>query len=55
MTLLALTASWLAGIYGPVGAGGAAIMALVAALALPYLVVLPCVELVWLAPRRPEG
>lgn len=51
VTLLAVTASWLSGVYGPVGAGGGAILALVAALAVPYLVVLPCVELIWLGPR----
>jgi hypothetical protein len=45
---LAITASWLSGVYGPVGLGGAVILALVAALALPYLVVLPVVRLVWL-------
>jgi hypothetical protein len=44
---LALTASYLAGIYGPVGRGGALILVLVAALALPYLVILPSVQLVW--------
>ncbi|MGH7438555.1 MAG: hypothetical protein ACRENE_22945 [Polyangiaceae bacterium] len=49
VTGLAVTASWLSGVYGPVGAGGAVILALVAALALPYLVAVPCVELVWLA------
>lgn len=49
---LVLTASWLSGVYGPVGKGGAAIFALVAALALPYLVVLPAVELAWVGPRR---
>ncbi len=48
VTLLALTASWLSGVYGPVGMGGAVILALVAALALPYLVALPIVRLVWL-------
>jgi hypothetical protein len=48
VTTLAVTASWLGGVYGPVGAGGAVILALVGALALPYLVVAPCVELVWL-------
>jgi hypothetical protein len=52
VTALALTASWLAGIYGPVGRGGALILALVAALVLPYLVVLPAVELVCLSERR---
>jgi hypothetical protein len=51
VTLLAVTASWLSGVYGPVGAGGAIILGLVAALALPYLVVLPVVQLVWLRAR----
>jgi hypothetical protein len=50
VTVLAVTASWLSGVYGPVGAGGAIILTLVAVLALPYLVVLPAVELVWLRP-----
>ena len=48
VTVLAVTASWLSGVYGPVGAGGAVVLVLVAALALPYLVVLPVVRLVWL-------
>ncbi len=48
VTVLAVTASWLAGIYGPVGRGGSIVLALVAALALPYLVALPLVQLVWL-------
>jgi hypothetical protein len=48
VTLLAVTASWLSGVYGPVGKGGAIVLALVAALALPYVVVLPVVELAWL-------
>jgi hypothetical protein len=52
ITILALTASWLSGVYGPVGAGGAVILALVGALAFPYVVVLPVVELVWLQPPR---
>jgi hypothetical protein len=51
-TALALTAGWLRGVYGPIGAGGAVILALVAALVLPYLVVLPAVQVVWLAPPR---
>jgi hypothetical protein len=33
-----------------VGKGGAIVLALVAALAVPYTVVLPAVELVWLRP-----
>jgi hypothetical protein len=48
VTALALTASWLSGVYGPVGRGGALLLTLVAALALPYLVVLPAAQLVWL-------
>jgi hypothetical protein len=48
VSLLAVTASWLSGVYGPVGKGGAIILALVAALTLPYAVVLPVVELAWL-------
>jgi hypothetical protein len=52
VTVLAVTASWLSGVYGPVGLGGAVILALVAALALPYLVVLPIVRLVWLRGAR---
>jgi hypothetical protein len=56
VTVLAVTASWLSGVYGPVGAGGAVILSLVGALALPYVVVLPVVELVWLRrPRRTSG
>lgn len=55
VTVLAVTASWLSGVYGPVGAGGAMILTLVAALSLPYLVVLPVVELVWLRPAPRAG
>lgn len=54
VTSLAVTASWLSGVYGPVGGGGALILTLVAALALPYLVVLPVVQLFWLLPA-PKG
>jgi hypothetical protein len=53
---LAVTASWLSGVYGPVGKGGAVILVLVAALVLPYAVVLPALELLWLrgGRRAPE-
>jgi hypothetical protein len=47
ITGLVLGASYLSGIYGPVGRGGAIIEVLSAALALPYLVVLPAAQLVW--------
>jgi len=54
VSVLAITASWLGGVYGPVGKGGSIVLALVAALTLPYLVVLPLVQLVWLRPRSRE-
>ena len=49
---LAITASYLSGIYGPVGRGGALILGLTAALTLPYLVVLPAAQIIWLGPFR---
>jgi hypothetical protein len=55
VSVLAVTASWLGGVYGPVGRGGAIVLALVAALAVPYVVVLPVVQLVWLRPRGRAG
>jgi hypothetical protein len=55
VSVLTVTASWLSGIYGPVGKGGAIVLALVAALALPYLVVLPVVQLVWLRSGSGRG
>ncbi len=48
LTALVVAASYLSGIYGPVGRGGALILVLVAALALPYLVALPAAQLLWL-------
>jgi hypothetical protein len=63
VSTLAVTASYLSGIYGAVGRGGAVILALVAALALPYLVAFPAAQLLWLraaapgasrAPREPS-
>ena len=44
---LAVTATWLTSVYGPVGRGGAVVLVLVAALLAPYLVVLPGAKLVW--------
>ncbi len=55
VTVLALTASWLSGVYGPVGHGGGIILLLVALLSLPYLVALPLVQLVWMRPRDPAS
>ncbi len=54
VAILALTLSWLVGVYGPVGKGGAAIFGLVVLLILPYLVVLPVALLVWVGPWRLE-
>ena len=51
VSVLAATASWLSGVYGPVGRGGGIVLVLVGALALPYVVVLPAVQLVWLRTR----
>jgi hypothetical protein len=45
--LLAISASHLHGLYGPIGEGGALLMLLVVALALPYLIALPSAQLVW--------
>jgi hypothetical protein len=44
-SLLSLSAAQLAGSYGPVGAGGAAILITIAALCLPYLIVFPALQL----------
>ena len=52
VTTLALTASYLSGVYGPVGRGGALILGLIAALALPYLVAIPLAQLAWLGGAR---
>ncbi len=51
VTTLALTASYLSGLYGPVGRGGAVILVLVAALAIPYFVFFPAAQIVAL--RKP--
>lgn len=48
---LSLTASWLGGVYGSLGQGGAALFLLVALLVLPYLVVFPAALVVWVGPR----
>lgn len=45
---LATAVGWLSAIHGPVGRGGTIVVVLVVALVVPYLVVLPAAELVWL-------
>lgn len=51
-TLLVITAGNLSGLYGPVGMGGAIILAVAFILVIPYLVVFPAAQLYFLA--RPE-
>jgi hypothetical protein len=51
VSALVIAASYLSGIYGAVGRGGALILVLVAALALPYLIAFPASQLLWLGPR----
>jgi len=50
-TAIVTTAGWIGGVYGQVGASGAIVFGLVGALVLPYVVVLPAVELAWIGPR----
>ena len=47
-TLLSMTVGHLVGSYGPVGQGGAVLMVVIALLVLPYLVLLPLLQLSWL-------
>jgi hypothetical protein len=51
VTLLCVSIAQLVGSYGPVGGGGALLMATIAALVLPYLVGLPALQLRWLRGR----
>jgi hypothetical protein len=48
VTLLAAGVAQLAGSYGPVGAGGAILLVIVALLVVPYLIVFPALQLSWL-------
>jgi hypothetical protein len=52
VVLLASSAGYLRGAYGPVGQGGAIIFTFVIALVIPYLIALPSACLVWLGPRK---
>lgn len=51
---LVATAAWLEGVFGPVGKAGAAVYGISAALVLPYVVLIPAAELLWLGPPRPR-
>ena len=50
--VLAISASHLMGIYGPIGRGSALLLLLVAALVVPYLLALPAAQLVWIHGRK---
>ena len=50
--LCATSISYLYGIYGAVGRGGATLFVLIAALAIPYLFALPVTELLWLGSHK---
>jgi hypothetical protein len=52
--VLAGTASYLSGVYGAVGKGGAMVLAFVAVLAVPYLVALPAAQLLYLRRAAPS-
>ncbi len=55
VSILAVTATWLSSVYGPVGRGGGIVLALVALLAIPYLVALPVAQLLWFRPGAMAG
>jgi hypothetical protein len=55
VSALALTAAHISGLYGPIGGGGAALLGTIAALVLPYLVILPAAQLFVLARREPAA
>jgi hypothetical protein len=50
--VLAWTAGYLSGIYGPVGKGGAGVLVVVALLAGPYLIALPGAQLLYLGSNK---
>ncbi|MGA2449630.1 MAG: hypothetical protein ABTD50_13180 [Polyangiaceae bacterium] len=50
-TVLLVTATWLGGVYGQVGRGGAILLGVAAAVILPYLILLPAFELAWMGPE----
>jgi hypothetical protein len=54
VTFLALTVAHLSGVHGPVGKGGSLAFAFVLALVLPYLLVLPVLQLLWTARPLPK-
>jgi hypothetical protein len=54
IVMLASSAGYLRGAYGPVGQGGALIFVFVIALVFPYTVALPLACLVWVGARPPK-
>ncbi len=53
--LLTTTAGQLAGMYGPVGLGGAALLFAGSAIILPYLVIFPAAQFYFLAAENPKA
>jgi hypothetical protein len=51
ITAAVLSLAFLAGIHGDFGQGGVTLMALVTFLVLPYVIVYPVLELLWVGPR----
>ena len=49
VTALCLALAHIAGLYGPIGSGGAMLLGTIAALVLPYFVGLPVLQVGWLA------
>jgi hypothetical protein len=54
VSLVVLTIVFLRGIHGDYGVGALAVSGLIVALLVPYTVVLPAIELLWLKRRRAE-
>ena len=52
VTALCLALAHLAGLYGPIGSGGALLLGTIAVLILPYLVGLPLLQVAWLRRRE---
>jgi hypothetical protein len=52
VSALCFALAHIAGLYGPIGKGGAMLLGLVAALVLPYFIGLPVLQVGWLAQRE---
>jgi hypothetical protein len=52
VSALCFALAHIAGLYGPIGQGGAMLLGMVAALVLPYFIGLPVLQVGWLAERE---